>query len=80
MLLRYADLKSLDTLLQSSEYIERSELTHSRTDYITAFYYFKAILHGKEVRLNVAKKERTYTGGKTKATYFVYSVNDIKTK
>ena len=45
------DLKDLGKLLEGSIYIEDSALMHPRTDNIEHFYYYKAELHGRIVRL-----------------------------
>lgn len=71
------DLKDLATYLENAEYIEDSTLTHPRTDNIEHFYYFKAQVNGRWVRLNVAKKVERYNNGRTYISYFLYSVNDI---
>ena len=71
------DLKDLDELLTNATYLDDSELTHPRTDDIQHFYYFKTILRGQEIRLNVAKKVETFRNGHTHVSYFLYSVNDL---
>ena len=71
------DLKDLGTLLENSTYINDSALTHPRRDNITHFYYFKAELHGRTIRLNVAKQIYNRPNGQTEVRYFLYSVNDI---
>ena len=71
------DLKDLDELLTNATYIDDSELTRPRTDAIQHFYYFKTILRGHEIRLNVAKKVETFRNGHTHVSYFLYSVNDL---
>lgn len=71
------DLKNLDTLLAQSTYDGESALTHSRSDGIEHFYYFKTTLRGQEIRLNIAKQVETDPHGRTRASYFLYSVNDI---
>lgn len=72
------DLKDLDKYLESSEYIEKSSLTHDRNDNIQEFYYFKTKIHSKWVRLNVAKEVVTKKNGRIRVRYYLYSVNDIK--
>ena len=71
------DLKDLGSILESSTFMDESVLTHPRRDNITHFYYYKAELHGRAVRLNVAKEVRFRPNGKPRTTYFLYSVNDI---
>lgn len=71
------DLKNLDTLLSQSTYDGESALTHSRSDGIEHFYYFKTTLRGQEIRLNIAKQVETDPHGRTRTSYFLYSVNDI---
>lgn len=71
------DLKNLDTLLAQSIYDGESALTHSRSDGIEHFYYFKTTLRGQEIRLNIAKQVETDPHGRTRTSYFLYSVNDI---
>ena len=71
------DLKDLGGILESSTFMDESVLTHPRRDNITHFYYYKAELHGRVVRLNVAKEVRFRPNGKPRTTYFLYSVNDI---
>ncbi len=71
------DLKNLDTYLERAQYTGHSDLTHERNDGVEHFYYFKARVNGRWVRLNVAKKVSTQPSGKTKIQYFLYSVNDI---
>lgn len=71
------DLKDLGSILESSTFMSESVLTHPRRDNITHFYYYKAGLHGRAVRLNVAKEVRFRPNGKPRTTYFLYSVNDI---
>lgn len=71
------DLKNLDELLANATYIDDSGLTHTRNDGIEHFYYFRTTLRGQEIRLNVAKKVETDPHGRSRASYFLYSVNDI---
>lgn len=71
------DLKNLDELLANATYLDESGLTHTRTDGIEHFYYFQTTLRGREIRLNVAKKVETDPHGRTRTSYFLYSVNDI---
>lgn len=70
------DLKDLGAVLESSTFIDDSALTHSRSDNITHFYYYRATLHGREIRLNVAKEERVRTNGRRIIKYFLYSINE----
>lgn len=71
------DLKDLATYLENAEYIEDSTLTHPRTDDIEHFYYFKAQVNGRWVRLNVAKHVNRRNNGHVIVKYFLYSINDI---
>lgn len=71
------DLKNLGELLGHASFIEDSPLTHSRTDGIEHFYYFKAQIRGKWVRLNVAKKVKRRKNGHIYTFYFLYSINDM---
>lgn len=71
------DLKNLDSLLDDAEFIDDSGLTHPRKDGIEHFYYFKATLRNREIRLNVAKKVETFRNGQVHVSYFLYSVNDL---
>ena len=71
------DLKDLATYLENAEYIEDSTLTHPRTDNIEHFYYFKAQVKGRWVRLNVAKHVNRRNNGHVIVKYFLYSINDI---
>lgn len=71
------DLKDLGTLLENSTYIDDSALTHPRRDNIVHFYYYKAELHGHNVRLNVAKDVEELDNGRILVKYYLYSINDI---
>lgn len=71
------DLKDLATYLENADYIDESALTHTRTDNIEHFYYFKVQVNGRLVRLNVAKEVHRQPNGKVQIKYFLYSVNDI---
>lgn len=71
------DLASLDKTLKGAEFIEDSALTHTRTDGIERFFYFKAQIRGKWVRLNVAKQVWKRKNGLIQVTYFLYSINDL---
>ena len=77
-MLEKEDLKDLGKILANSTFVDTSALTHPRRDNIQQFYYYEAELHGKKVRLNVAKEVRFRPNGKPRTTYFLYSVNDIK--
>lgn len=72
------DLKDLDKYLDLSEYIESSSLTHERNDDIQEFHYYRVKIHGKWVRMNVAKEVKTKKDGRIRVKHFLYSVNDIK--
>lgn len=71
------DLKNLGQLLEDSTYLGHAALTHDRCDNITHFIYYKAELHGRAVRLNVAKEVWIRKNGKPQTRYYLYSVNDI---
>ena len=71
------DLKDLGALLENSTYIDDSALTYPRADNIEHFYYYKAELHGRTVRLNVAKDVEELRNGRINVKYYLYSVNDI---
>ena len=71
------DLKDLGALLENSTYIDDSALTHPRADNIEHFYYYKAELHGRTVRLNVAKEVKHRDSGHIVIKYYLYSINDI---
>jgi hypothetical protein len=76
-LLLKEDLKDLGALLENSTYIDDSALTHPRADNIEHFYYYKAELHGRTVRLNVAKEVKHRDSGHIVIKYYLYSINDI---
>ena len=71
------DLASLDEVLKEAEFIEDSALTHPRTDGIERFFYFKARIRGQWIRLNVAKEVRHRPNGRSRVSYYLYSINDI---
>lgn len=71
------DLASLNKTLKGAEFIEDSALTHTRTDGIERFFYFKAQIRGKWVRLNVAKEVKHRSNGFIRVSYFLYSINDL---
>ena len=71
------DLKELGTLLENSTYLDDSALTHPRRDNIVHFYYYKAELHGRIVRLNVAKDVEQFRNGRIIVKYYLYSLNNI---
>lgn len=72
------DLKNLDSFLERAEYVDDSALTHTRTDNIEHYYYFKVKINEKWARLNVAKEVTRRENGYIRVKYFLYSVNDIK--
>lgn len=72
------DLATLDKVLAAAEFIESSPLTHQRNDGIERFFYYEAIVRGKKIRLNVAKKVWKQKSGYIQESYFLYSVNDIE--
>ncbi len=74
------DLKELGDVLEGASFMDDSPLTHPRTDGIEHFYYFKAQVRGQWVRLNVAKRVLSQPNGKKQIQYFLYSINDIKSK
>ena len=67
----------MGTLLENSTYIDDSALTHPRRDNFVHFYYYKAELHGHNVRLNVAKDVEELDNGRIIVKYYLYSINDI---
>lgn len=68
------DLLRLPDLLRQSVYVRSASLSKDRPkDSITKFHYFKVMLHGNTVYLNVAVE--TNSKGKTRRRY-VYSVTD----
>lgn len=71
------DLKDLATLLENATFLDDAALTHPNSLNIQHFYYFKATLHGQEVRLNVAKQIYRRPNGQIETRYFMYSINDI---
>lgn len=78
-ILQKEDLKHLDELLKKATLIDEAECygKKKRKGY-QHFYYYEAELHGKKVRLNVAKWVRTHKTGWKEVKYFLYSINDIK--
>ncbi len=74
------DLKDLADILSTASFVEDSPLTHPRTDGIEHFFYYKAQIRGKWIRLNVAKQVLSQPNGKKQVQYFLYSINDIKSK
>lgn len=76
-ILQKEDLKDLGSLLENSRFIDDAELTHQRNDNITHFYYYETRLHGRRVRLNVAKEVKVRNNGHIVTKYFLYSINDI---
>lgn len=71
------DLKNLDAFLEQAEFIDDAALTHSRTDNIEHFYYFKVRINERWVRLNVAKEVTRRENGYIRIKHFLYSINDI---
>lgn len=71
------DLKNLDSYLERAEYVDDSALTHSRTDNIEHFYYFKVRINDRWVRLNIAKEVTRRENGYIRIKHFLYSINDI---
>lgn len=76
--LKKDDLKNLDKVLDTAEYINSSKLTHPRKDKIDHFHYFKAELNNNPIRLNVAEFAYKRPDNKIDYQYFLYSINDIK--
>lgn len=74
------DLKDLADILSTASFVEDSPLTHPRTDGIEHFFYYKAQIRGQWIRLNVAKQVLSQPNGKKQVQYFLYSINDIKSK
>ena len=71
------DLKNLDAFLEQAEFIDDATLTHSRTDNIEHFYYFKVRINERWVRLNVAKEVTRRENGYIRIKHLLYSINDI---
>lgn len=71
------DLKNLGSILEGSTFMDESILTHTRTDGIDRFYYYKGEIRGQKIRLNVARKVIRQKRGFMQKVYFLYSVNDI---
>lgn len=71
------DLASLGKVLEKATFMESSPLTHTRTDGIDRFFYYKGEIKGRKVRLNVARKADRKDNGFIRITYFLYSINDI---
>lgn len=71
------DLKNLDAFLEQAEFIDDAALTHSRTDNIEHFYYFKVRINERWIRLNVAKEVTRRENGYIRIKHFLYSINDI---
>lgn len=70
------DLLDLPSLLRKSTYEGSADLYKARKDNISKFHYFKVMLHGNVVYLNVA--EEVHKGKKKR---YLYSVTDkIKTE
>ena len=76
-ILQKEDLKTLGSLLENSRFVDDAELTHHRNDNITHFYYYETRLHGRRVRLNVAKEVKVRNNGHVLTKYYLYSINDI---
>ena len=76
-ILQKEDLKDLGNLLENSRFVDDAELTHHRNDNITHFYYYETRLHGRRLRLNVAKEVKVRNNGHVLTKYYLYSINDI---
>lgn len=74
--LRKEDLSSLDQLLSTATFVSKASLSKPRKDDIKRFYYFKAILNGRTVYLNVAETDFVRPNGKYFHDRFLYSVTD----
>ncbi len=72
------DLKDLGQILARATYIDDAGVNKPKKHNIVHFYYYQAELHGKQIRLNVAKAVETHKSGKTEVRHFLYSINDIK--
>lgn len=72
------DLKNLGDILERSTYVGHAGLVHERRDNITHFYYYEAELHGKKIKMNVAKEVRSRKNGLKFVEYYLYSITDIK--
>ncbi len=68
------DLLNLPELISRADYVKSSLITKERpNDKIKEFHYFKVMIHGNYVYLNVG--EEKYSNNKTKRLY-LYSVTD----
>lgn len=76
--LRKEDLKTLDQLLPNATYIDTNILSEPHKYDIIQFYYYEVELHGKRIRLNVAKERWKNKRGKIRIKHYLYSINDIK--
>jgi len=57
-------------------YVSSAGLSKPREDNITKSHYFRVMLHGNIVYLNVAEKTRRLKDGRTRKDRFLYSVTD----
>ena len=75
-ILKKEDLKTIISILPKATYIDDQSVVHKYN--IEHFYYYEAVLHGKKIRLNVAKEVYAPEKGRKKVKYYLYSINDIK--
>ncbi|MGL4908151.1 MAG: phage minor head protein [Bacteroidales bacterium] len=73
---KIAELKELDRLLETAEFVQKAKLKKERKDDIKRFYYYKAELNEKTIYLNVA--ETDFIGKHKKQTHkrFLYAITD----
>ena len=72
------DLKNMDAVLEKAIYVGEAAKMPGHNNPYEHFYYFKAEVNGKPVRLNVGKRVRTRGNGRKLIEYVCYSVNSYK--
>lgn len=73
------DLKNLDRILATSEFVAKAGLSKQRSDDIRRFYYYRAEINGKTVYLNVAETDYKRPNGKMFHDRFLFSItNKVK--
>lgn len=72
------DLKNMDSILDNATYFDEAVRVARHSNPYEYFYYFKTMLNGQAIRLNVGKRSYTAKNGKTYVEYICYSVNSIK--
>lgn len=72
------DLKNMDSILENATYFDEAARVAGHSNPYEYFYYFKTMLNGQAIRLNVGKRSYTAKNGKTYVEYICYSVNSIK--